>query len=291
MPLSVPKFLTDTARWLGTQEDKIETGVKERIASGKQTVKDIEDWGKDVFEEARNKWGTAPKLPPPIYTFTNAADQAENFRDVGVSSARAVNADGRHFKPDVLTRMQAPAEADRAKYAGRAEVDLRWAPEIAIAGQAPSWRGTPGFEYHHWGIEPQGAYNPLGDDRDMAIAQTMLLLQQGKKVVVHCTHGTDRTGMTVAMTMMAAGFSQQDALGEYLVSAQSKSNDGKSDNGKQIAPDIFNRAVADTFATRKPAGAASGNIDTYVAYLNDLLAKNGVSDRIDRAKLTAAITQ
>jgi hypothetical protein len=246
-------------------------------------VGELEDWAEAILQQGVDKYIRQPKRPAPVYAFPTAEEKQHNFRDVAVSAAGAKTADGRKLKPGVLTRMDAPREGDRARFEGKVEIDLRSAGELK-KDTAPSWRNTPGFGYQSFPIAGLGAYNSLGGvpiarevlrNRDLAYARTMLLVQQGNKVVIHCTHGVDRTGMDVGFLMLALGYDKAAALNEYLIS-------GQSPEGPQTDPEMFNDAIKNTLADH------GGTIEGYVSYLNGLLKENGVAGKIDLTQLRAA---
>ncbi len=204
------------------------------------------------------------------YKFPDAFSEARNFRDVGVSAASAKTIDGKTLKPGMLMRMDAPTETDLAFYKAhgvRWEIDLRSSGETQwenMRGNAPSWRGrasTPVTTVHLPidTIPSDHAYDVGADDRDIAYAKTMQIIatHPGQPLLVHCTHGADRTGMCIAVIMMTLGYSRAAAKEEYLrTTAAADQGSVSSDNFDDAMDDIVDRY---------------GSFAGYLSHLHDLV--------------------
>jgi protein tyrosine/serine phosphatase len=165
--------------------------------------------------------------------------------------------------------MDAPTETDLQFYKDHNvayEIDLRASTETQwenVMGNAPSWRGrasTPvtTLRFPIATIPSDHAYDVGSDDRDIAYANTMLTIaNRGQPVLIHCTHGADRTGMDVAVIMQTLGYSRAAAKEEYLrTTAAADQGSVSSDNFDHAMDDIVDRY---------------GSFAGYLSHLHDLV--------------------
>lgn len=168
---------------------------------------------------------------------------AVNFRDLGGHTA----ANGRRLRPGLLFRADSLAElsaADQtvvAKLGLRSLFDLRHESERKLRPN----RLPPGslLAVHELGFFPHGAHalmeqvkqKAIGPEearrvmqemyRHMPVAQApqfaMLLARlnqdQALPALVHCTSGKDRTGMAIAVILLALGVPREAILADYLL--------------------------------------------------------------------------
>ena len=95
------------------------------------------------------------------------------FATWGVSVDTARIADGRALRSGMIFRMDAPKEADLARFRALGigtEIDLRSHLETGRE-KSPTWRGTA-IAYKHFAVGMLDAY--AADDRDRAIAQSLV---------------------------------------------------------------------------------------------------------------------
>ncbi len=217
--------LSRLSSWLKGAENEVEETANKAADYAKGTLHEVEAAGRGVIDTYERNHGT--RGPETTYRFSSKAAEERNFRDVATSTAGRVTADGKHLRPRMVLRADAPVEADLAslKSLGVAtEIDLRSNVETLwerLRGKSPSWRGSK-IAYKHFAVGSLDAYDTNAKDRDRAIANSLLTIADTRKpVIIHCTHGVDRTGMTVATLMMALGFSRDAAREEYLRSTAS----------------------------------------------------------------------
>jgi protein tyrosine/serine phosphatase len=166
-------------------------------------------------------------------------DGAHNVRDVG-----GLRAGDRTVRPRVLLRGDhlddlSPAAADRLcdEIGLRAVVDLRAHWEEPQAG---AWAEGRGIDRLHLPLidmtRVDAARHPHADDRERSVAvyERMLLraapalvdilrfVTTGPRtpVLVHCAAGKDRTGITVAVLLAAAGVAYDDIVADYVVTGE-----------------------------------------------------------------------
>lgn len=175
---------------------------------------------------------------------------AVNFRDVGgLPAGRARTRSGVLFRSGSLAGLQ-PGGADGLRALGvRRIIDLRADDEVA---QAPS--RTTGLELRvtriplflgsvasffeeDWSLGEM--YSAIIDDSAPAIVQVVRGIVEEQPVLVHCTVGKDRTGVSVALTLAAAGVDADAVVADYA-------------RTEALLPQGRNRAVVEHLRRRHP---------------------------------------
>jgi protein-tyrosine phosphatase len=168
-----------------------------------------------------------------------ALSGAYNFRDLGglpTADGRRVRR-GRFFRSDTL---QVLAEDDVAHLVDglgvAAVVDLRSPAEAVEEGRGPIALHPRSVTYVN---VPLGMARLEGWDRDAApgVVTAQMYLEQitadpgvplalelisvlaARPTVVHCTIGKDRTGVVVAMALLALGVDEETVVADYMASA------------------------------------------------------------------------
>jgi protein-tyrosine phosphatase len=170
-------------------------------------------------------------------------DGAVNFRDIGGYAAGPGRQTrwGRIYRSDSLAELTA-ADLDRITQLGLFGIsDFRLASErMAKPDRLPDGHAmrllTPGFipvgtEDMIRGIEGGAigaveiATAVLGhyrlfvtDHLDNYISTLRMMLEaEGRPVLLHCTSGKDRTGFGIALTLLAAGCSEETVVDDYIL--------------------------------------------------------------------------
>lgn len=160
-----------------------------------------------------------------------------NFRDVGgvpVGPDRRV-AYGRLFRSDTLQFLTAEDVAVLTEELGlRTDVDLRVAFEIDIEGRGLIEHSDVVLHrlpFHVSGSHRDGSATPILTQDDPVVSHYVDYLSHSPAsvagivqalsrpgalpAIVHCAAGKDRTGVAVAMTLVAVGCSVDDVAAEY----------------------------------------------------------------------------
>lgn len=151
---------------------------------------------------------------------------AVNFRDVGGLPAGSGRTRG-----GVLYRAGQPGRLDSAgrdaisSLGLRRAIDLRAEDEIAAAPsvfealgipvqRVPIFLGSVGSFFEDDLSLPE-LYRHIVEDASTAVVEVVRGIVEDQPVVVQCTVGKDRTGVTVALTLAAAGVDQDAVVGDY----------------------------------------------------------------------------
>ena len=159
-----------------------------------------------------------------------------NFRDIGGYRNREGRPIrwGRYYRAGRQDRMT-EADLERVRQLGiRSQVDLRRPDEIAEQGRGPL--GDLGADYHNIAVIPEGGTEHLSrfvGDTGISGRRYMGYLSFGPKtwqdlfelfasadnhpVLVHCTAGKDRTGVTTAFLLTVLGVDRDIIEADYLL--------------------------------------------------------------------------
>jgi protein tyrosine/serine phosphatase len=164
---------------------------------------------------------------------------AHNVRDVAGLSAGA-----HRVRPGVLLRSDhlddlTPGDLDilRDNLGLRAVVDLRTAEE---APQPAAWIATLGIDRLHLPLidlaltrrpgdaadqilrDPVQAYRSMLDEAAPGVAQifNFLLADEHRPALIHCAAGKDRTGITIAVLLAAAGVDEPGIVADYVATGE-----------------------------------------------------------------------
>ncbi|MGP3535369.1 tyrosine-protein phosphatase [Microbacterium sp. RD1] len=151
---------------------------------------------------------------------------AMNFRDVG-----GLPAAGGRTRSGVLYRSGNLASVDDAGAAAlrglglrrvidlRDDDEVRWAPSRltgldVVTQRVPLFLGSvESFFQRDVGLE--GLYSSLIEDSSDKVVEVVRGIVHDQPVLVHCTVGKDRTGVTVALTLAAAGVETDAVVEDY----------------------------------------------------------------------------
>lgn len=228
---------------------------------------------------------------------------AVNFRDVGgLPAGRARTRSGVLFRSGSLARLE-PAGVDALRVLGvRRVIDLRADEEVVldpsrVAGlplqttRIPLFLGSVAsfFEEDRSLAE---MYAALVDESADAIVQVVRGIVEEQPVLVHCTVGKDRTGVSVAVTLAAAGVDTDAVVADYA-------------RTESLLPSRRNRAVLaylrarhpdavhlEDLATRSPAPVMSAllaGLQERYGSAADYLRAHGLADD-EVAELRAVLT-
>ena len=194
---------------------------------------------------------------------------ALNFRDVGGLRAGAARVrDGVLFRSGNLARLEPEGTRAIAALGIRNIIDLRDDDEVAhapsrLAGVDVEVRRVPLFlgsveSFFSNDVSLDELYRSLVDDSAAAIVDVVRGIAGGAPVLVHCTVGKDRTGVTVALALAAAGVDEEAVVADYA-------------RTETLLPAARNRAVVkalrklhpdavhlEELATRSPAAVMQG---------------------------------
>jgi protein-tyrosine phosphatase len=160
-------------------------------------------------------------LPPDPFV-----SGAMNLRDVG--GLRAGSGSTRHgvlFRSGNLARLDAEGTRALAELRLRRIIDLRADDEIArepsrIAGLDVVTQRVPLFlgsveSFFRDDLSLDEMYRRLVDDSSEGVVAVVRGILADQPVLVHCTVGKDRTGVTIALTLAAAGVDAEAVVGDY----------------------------------------------------------------------------
>ncbi|WP_344369717.1 tyrosine-protein phosphatase [Agromyces tropicus] len=153
-----------------------------------------------------------------------------NFRDVGGLPARGgIVRYGRLYRSDGLHRLgQDGRDALRRLEVGIV-VDLRDENEVRIMPddldglevevlQLPVFEGS-GASQGERGISLEALYHRIVTQHSHVVVEALreITVAGDRAVVVHCTAGKDRTGIVVALALLAAGVERESVIADYVV--------------------------------------------------------------------------
>ncbi|MDL9980427.1 tyrosine-protein phosphatase [Microbacterium sp. ASV49] len=198
-----------------------------------------------------------------------------NFRDVGgLSAGPARVREGVLFRSGNLARLEPAGTAAIGDLGIRSIIDLRDDDEVThapsrLAGLELAVHRVPLFlgsveSFFTRDLSLEEMYRALIDDSAASIAEVVRGIAGGSPVLVHCTVGKDRTGVTVALALAAAGVDEDAVVADYA-------------RTESLLPAARNRAVVtrlkalhpdavhlEELATRSPASVMRGML-AYVA--------------------------
>jgi protein-tyrosine phosphatase len=163
-------------------------------------------------------------------------DACFNFRDIGgypTVDGRSVRW-GRYYRAGRQDRMTA-ADLEKLRLLGiRSQVDLRRPDEVAEQGRGPL--AALGVEYHHIPVIPEGGserLNQLVGDTRISGRRYLGYLEFGPRswidlfelladtdrhpILLHCTAGKDRTGVSTAFLLAVLGVDRRWIEADYVL--------------------------------------------------------------------------
>lgn len=155
---------------------------------------------------------------------------AVNFRDVGgLRAGAAATRSGVLFRSGSLARLGADARATIAGLGIRRVIDLRdddevrgepsaLEPAVDDTVRVPLFLGsvTSFFEND---ISLPELYDHIVDESAANLVAIVRGVVEVQPVLVHCTAGKDRTGVSVALALAAAGVDEEDVVADYARTA------------------------------------------------------------------------
>lgn len=151
---------------------------------------------------------------------------AVNFRDVGGLPARVGTVRrGMLFRSGNLARLKPAGTRALAALGIRSIIDLRDDDEVAHAPsrldgievhvtRLPLFLGSVESFFSN-DVSLADLYRSLVDESAATIVEAVRGIAEGTPVLVHCTVGKDRTGVTIALTLAAAGVEERAIVADY----------------------------------------------------------------------------
>ncbi len=151
---------------------------------------------------------------------------AVNFRDVGgLRAGAAWTRDGVLYRSGNLARLDDAGVRALGALGIRRIIDLRADDEVLhapsrIAGLDITTQRVPLFlgsvaSFFEDDIGLDEMYRRLVADASSGVVEVVRGIVTDQPVLVHCTVGKDRTGVTVAVTLAAAGVDEDDVVADY----------------------------------------------------------------------------
>ncbi len=151
---------------------------------------------------------------------------AMNLRDVGgLRAGDAVTRHGVLYRSGNLARLDSEGTRALADLRLRRIIDLRADEEIAlepsriegvdvVVQRVPLFLGSVASFFSD-DISLDEMYRHLVDDSSAGVVDVVRGILADQPVLVHCTVGKDRTGVTVALTLAAAGVEPEAVVADY----------------------------------------------------------------------------
>ncbi|RLK47677.1 tyrosine-protein phosphatase [Microbacterium telephonicum] len=154
---------------------------------------------------------------------------ALNFRDVGgLRAAGGITRHGVLLRSGHLARLDADGGAALRALGIRRIVDLRSGEEVAFEPsrvdliglseletvRAPLFAGSTA-SFFDADVTLEDMYRTILTEAPQAIVAAVATIARHAPVLVHCTVGKDRTGVTVALALAAAGVDEDEIVADY----------------------------------------------------------------------------
>jgi protein-tyrosine phosphatase len=194
---------------------------------------------------------------------------AVNFRDVGGLPARGGTVRrGMLFRSGNLARLKPAGTRALSALGIRNIIDLRDDDEVAHAPsrldgvdarvtRLPLFLGSVESFFSN-DVSLADLYRSLIDDSAATIVQAVRGIAEGTPVLVHCTVGKDRTGVTIAVALAAAGVDERAVVADYARTEKllpAERNRKVVARLKALHPDAVH---LEELATRSPAPVMEG---------------------------------
>ncbi len=178
-----------------------------------------------------------------------AVSGAVNLRDVGgLPAAGGVTRRGVLFRSGNLAQLDATGVGQLEKLGLRRIIDLRADDEVAHAPTprplTPAVQRVPLFlgsvaSFFEQDISLDEMYRMLIDGSADRVVEVVRGIAGSQPVLVHCTVGKDRTGVTVAIALAAAGVDEEAVVADYA-------------RTEGLLPEWRNRRIVERLATMHP---------------------------------------
>ncbi|HYI51928.1 MAG TPA: tyrosine-protein phosphatase [Microbacterium sp.] len=161
-------------------------------------------------------------IPPVVPVISGAV----NFRDVGgLPAGGARTRSGVLFRSGNLAQLDDEGTAALGALGIRRIIDLRADDEVAhapsrVSGlevrtqRIPLFLGSVGSFFAE-DIPLDEMYRRLVEDSSALVVEVVRGIVADQPVLVHCTVGKDRTGVTVALALAAAGVEREAVIADY----------------------------------------------------------------------------
>ena len=161
--------------------------------------------------------------PLPVPSLVSGA---MNFRDVGgLSAGSSRTRDGVLFRSGNLAAVDEPGRAAIGALGIRRIIDLRADDEVATAPsridgldvvtqRVPLFLGSVASFFDD-DLSLDDMYRRIVEDSAERVVDVVRGIVSDQPVLVHCTVGKDRTGVTVAFALAAAGADEQSVIDDY----------------------------------------------------------------------------
>lgn len=229
--------------------------------------------------------GSASQKPP---------EGTYNFREVSGFRARTGTVRrGKLFRSDALNNLTEHGRTQLDRLGIGFVIDLRTLEEVR-ENHTPSL----GAAVVHAPIFPSGrptvipqmpvtlteVYDEMIDHHARALARAVWLIgaSGATPTLVHCTAGKDRTGLVVALALLAVGVNREDVIGDYAQTERNLAGEwrdrmlaGIRQAGMQLTPELVALIAA------SPAEVMEriiGRLDSEWGSAADYLSGNGLTD-------------
>ena len=217
---------------------------------------------------------------------------AMNFRDVGgLAAGGGRTRSGVLFRSGNLAHLESTGRSALSDLGIRRVIDLREDDEVLYAPsridglgiqtqRVPLFLGSVGSFFDE-DLTLDELYRLLIDESAAGVVDVVRGILADQPVLVHCTVGKDRTGVTVAVALRAAGVDERAVVADY---ARTEGLLPAARNRQILAwlqarhPDAVN---LEDLATRSPAPvmrAALARIDAAYGSPSDYLRAHGLAD-------------
>ncbi|WES66112.1 tyrosine-protein phosphatase [Microbacter sp. GSS18] len=159
-------------------------------------------------------------------TLATLVPGAVNFRDVGgLPAASGITREGVLFRSGNLARLEDAGVAALGELGIRRIIDLRAEDEVQhapsrVAGLPLVTQRVPLFlgsvaSFFSADVSLDEMYRRLITDSAAGVVDVVRGVVAEQPVLVHCTVGKDRTGVTIAMALAASGVEREAVIADY----------------------------------------------------------------------------
>jgi protein-tyrosine phosphatase len=237
-------------------------------------------------------------------TVTTLVSGAMNFRDTGgLPAGDGVTRAGVLYRSGNLANVDETGAEALRELGLRRIIDLRDDEEVtfspsrldgvdAVTQRVPLFLGSVRSFFEN-DIDLSGLYDHLIDEASENIVDVVRGIIAEQPVLVHCTVGKDRTGVTVALTLAAAGVDREAVIADYARTETLLPAERNEMIVARIREAHPNAKHAVDLATRSPAPvmrALLERIDAQWGSPAEYLAAHGVSDD-ELARLRSILIQ
>ncbi len=207
---------------------------------------------------------------------------APNFRDVGGLRAGARRTrSGVLYRSGLLSRLGDPGREALTALSLRRVIDLRADDEVTSMPSGLEALGVPvqrvplflgsAESFFTEDLTLAELYGRIVEDAASGVVEVVRGIVTDQPVLVHCTVGKDRTGVTVALALAAAGVDEDAVVADYA-------------RTETLLPERRNRAIVGWLRAQHPAARNVEELATRspAPVMTELLA--GVADRFGSAQ-------